>query len=98
MAWLVWLVAFHAQLSHAADYRQKVAQSWVRSGFATCVRIRESGDGRGSRNLYGMLDTTWQSVGGRGRPQDAPRREQDYRAYILFQRSGTAPWRPYDGC
>jgi len=70
---------------------------WLHSSFAQCVRIRESGNGRGSSNIYGMLEG-WQAAGGHGNAKDASRAEQDYRAWILYRRYGTAPWRPYDGC
>ena len=70
---------------------------WLHSSFANCVRTRESGNGRASSNLYGMLEG-WQAAGGKGNAGNATRAEQDYRAWILYRRYGTAPWRPYDGC
>ncbi|GAA4314303.1 hypothetical protein GCM10023086_35520 [Streptomyces venetus] len=64
-------------------------------GLAAC----ESGgrpDAVDSSGTYGGLyqfDTqTWQSLGGRGRPQDAPAAEQTYRAKKLYVRQGTSPW------
>ncbi|MFJ7334898.1 ubiquitin-like domain-containing protein [Streptomyces sp. NPDC101116] len=64
-------------------------------GLAAC----ESGgrpDAVDSSGTYGGLyqfDTrTWQSLGGRGRPQDAPAAEQTYRAKKLYVRRGTSPW------
>ncbi|MFC8989033.1 ubiquitin-like domain-containing protein [Streptomyces sp. NPDC057115] len=42
--------------------------------------------------LYQFDTRTWQSLGGRGRPQDAPAEEQTYRAQQLYARSGTSPW------
>ncbi|MFJ2392921.1 ubiquitin-like domain-containing protein [Streptomyces sp. NPDC087843] len=65
------------------------------SGLAAC----ESG-GRAaavdSSGTYGGLyqfDThTWHSLGGSGRPQDAPAREQTMRAKKLYVRRGAAPW------
>ncbi|MFD8236020.1 ubiquitin-like domain-containing protein [Streptomyces sp. NPDC059696] len=64
-------------------------------GLAAC----ESGgrpDAVDSSGTYGGLyqfDTrTWQALGGRGRPQDAPAAEQTYRAKKLYVRRGTAPW------
>ncbi|CAL9512406.1 ubiquitin-like domain-containing protein [Streptomyces sp. enrichment culture] len=42
--------------------------------------------------LYQFDTRTWQSLGGRGRPQDAPAAEQTYRAQQLYARSGTSPW------
>jgi hypothetical protein len=44
-----------------------------------------------------MLDG-WQAAGGQGRAENATRAEQDYRAWVLYERYGTSPWRPYDGC
>ncbi|WP_432116992.1 ubiquitin-like domain-containing protein [Streptomyces sp. bgisy032] len=64
-------------------------------GLATC----ESGgrpDAVDPSGTYGGLyqfDTrTWQSLGGRGRPQDAPAAEQTYRAKKLYVRRGAGPW------
>lgn len=71
---------------------------WVNGAFATCVRLRESGNGRASGDLYGFLPSTWASVGGRDSVYTAPRAEQDYRAWLLWLRDGPWPWRPYDGC
>lgn len=64
-------------------------------GLAAC----ESGgrpDAVDSSGTYGGLyqfDTeTWQRLGGRGRPQDAPPAEQTMRAKKLYVRQGTSPW------
>jgi hypothetical protein len=35
---------------------------------------------------------TWASVGGHGDPAQAPEREQDYRAALLYSQSGSSPW------
>ncbi|WP_344605483.1 ubiquitin-like domain-containing protein, partial [Streptomyces glaucus] len=42
--------------------------------------------------LYQFDIRTWRSVGGRGRPQDAPAAEQTYRAKKLYLRQGASPW------
>ncbi|UXY20283.1 ubiquitin-like domain-containing protein [Streptomyces cynarae] len=42
--------------------------------------------------LYQFDRRTWRSLGGSGRPQDAPAEEQTYRAKKLFTRQGTSPW------
>ncbi|WP_234376861.1 resuscitation-promoting factor [Streptomyces sp. TP-A0356] len=42
--------------------------------------------------LYQFDRRTWHSLGGSGRPQDAPAEEQTYRAKKLFARQGTSPW------
>ncbi|MGQ4363449.1 ubiquitin-like domain-containing protein [Streptomyces sp. SAS_272] len=64
-------------------------------GLAAC----ESGGRPGavdSSGTYGGLyqfDTrTWQSLGGSGRPQDAPAAEQTLRAKKLYVRRGASPW------
>ncbi|MEV5341147.1 ubiquitin-like domain-containing protein, partial [Streptomyces sp. NPDC052676] len=64
-------------------------------GLAAC----ESGgrpDAVDASGTYGGLyqfDTrTWHSLGGSGRPQDAPAAEQTYRAKKLYLRHGAAPW------
>lgn len=44
------------------------------------------------RGLYQFSISTWQSVGGSGDPINASPAEQTYRAYLLYQRSGSAPW------
>ncbi|MFJ8327407.1 ubiquitin-like domain-containing protein [Streptomyces anulatus] len=42
--------------------------------------------------LYQFDTRTWQSLGGSGRPQDAPAAEQTYRAKKLYVRRGASPW------
>ncbi|MEV5874433.1 ubiquitin-like domain-containing protein [Streptomyces sp. NPDC052101] len=64
-------------------------------GLATC----ESG-GRPSAvdpsgtfgGLYQFDALTWHSLGGSGRPQDAPAEEQTFRAKKLYTRRGATPW------
>lgn len=41
---------------------------------------------------YQFSPDTWASVGGKGLPSDAPEAEQDYRAALLYERSGPGPW------
>ncbi|ELS53894.1 resuscitation-promoting factor [Streptomyces viridochromogenes] len=64
-------------------------------GLAAC----ESGgqpDAVDSSGTYGGLyqfdAQTWRSLGGKGRPQDAPAAEQTMRAKKLFVRQGASPW------
>ncbi|MET7858377.1 ubiquitin-like domain-containing protein [Streptomyces sp. NPDC005318] len=64
-------------------------------GLAAC----ESGgrpDAVDSSGTYGGLyqfDTqTWHTLGGRGRPQDAPAPEQTFRAKKLYVQRGASPW------
>lgn len=64
------------------------------------VRLRQcensgsytSRPGHHYRGAYQFDRSTWNSVGGQGDPADAPKREQDYRAYLLFLDRGRAPW------
>ncbi|WP_199889423.1 resuscitation-promoting factor [Streptomyces badius] len=42
--------------------------------------------------LYQFDTQTWQSLGGSGRPQDAPAAEQTYRAKKLYAQRGASPW------
>ncbi|MFF2997324.1 ubiquitin-like domain-containing protein [Streptomyces sp. NPDC057950] len=65
------------------------------SGLAAC----ESGgrpaavDASGNYGGLYQFDThTWRSLGGSGRPQDAPATEQTMRAKKLYVRRGAAPW------
>jgi hypothetical protein len=50
------------------------------------------GGGGAYRGKYQFDYGTWASVGGSGDPAAAPESEQDARAAMLLQRSGTAPW------
>jgi hypothetical protein len=78
-----------------------VPPAWWLHGPGNCIRIYESTDGRGSTNLYGMLDG-WTAAGGDTTPDawHASRTEQNYRAYILWRRYGWQPWtgRTRDHC
>ncbi|MFD5075852.1 ubiquitin-like domain-containing protein [Streptomyces sp. NPDC058371] len=42
--------------------------------------------------LYQFDTRTWHSLGGSGRPQDAPAAEQTFRAKKLYVRRGASPW------
>ncbi|WP_330345172.1 ubiquitin-like domain-containing protein [Streptomyces longwoodensis] len=42
--------------------------------------------------LYQFDTRTWHTLGGSGRPQDAPAAEQTYRAKKLYARRGASPW------
>ncbi|MER6996852.1 ubiquitin-like domain-containing protein [Streptomyces sp. NPDC000410] len=42
--------------------------------------------------LYQFDTATWRSLGGKGRPQDAPASEQTYRAKKLYVQRGSSPW------
>ncbi|MEU9387822.1 transglycosylase family protein, partial [Streptomyces sp. NPDC048279] len=42
--------------------------------------------------LYQFDAHTWHSLGGKGRPQDAPAEEQTFRAKKLYTKRGSTPW------
>jgi peptidoglycan hydrolase-like protein with peptidoglycan-binding domain len=44
------------------------------------------------RGKYQFAQETWESVGGKGDPAEASEAEQDKRAVILYEQSGTSPW------
>lgn len=44
------------------------------------------------RGKYQFDFGTWESVGGSGDPAAASEPEQDYRAALLYSRSGSSPW------
>jgi hypothetical protein len=50
------------------------------------------GGGGQFRGKYQFTRETWQSVGGSGDPAAAPEAEQDRRAAMLYQRSGSSSW------
>jgi len=50
------------------------------------------GGGGAFRGKYQFDRGTWASVGGGGDPAAAPEAEQDYRAALLYARSGSSPW------
>jgi transglycosylase-like protein len=41
---------------------------------------------------YQFSVQTWRSVGGKGKPHQAPAAEQDYRALYLYRMRGWQPW------
>lgn len=101
MKWLATLAVLFGLLVPAAEAKTTWPRPpgwWLNSSYMTCVRIRESGNGRASTNLYGMMDG-WRAAGGYGSAWSASFEEQHYRAWILWRRYGChQPWGRYDGC
>ena len=60
----------------------------VPSGFASCVAMRESTNGAGSSNIYGI-----EGAGGQGSLA-----EQKQAFAQMYGARGSQPWAPYDGC
>jgi resuscitation-promoting factor RpfB len=79
------------------------AQTSARSGSTASPQLQaiaqcESGGdyttdtGNGFYGAYQFTQETWASVGGSGLPSEAPPAEQDQRAQMLLEQSGTSPW------
>jgi hypothetical protein len=60
----------------------------VPASFAACVALRESTDGAGSSNIYGIL-----GPGGQGTLA-----QQKEAFSQMYAARGAEPWAPYDGC
>lgn len=78
-------VASTASVSSSSSYSDVPG---VPSSFAACVAERESSNGAGSSNIYGIQ-------GGGGDGSLASQKEAFAQMYAD---RGTEPWAPYDGC
>ena len=63
----------------------------VPSSFAACVAMRESTNGAGSSNIYGILPMNGYSSG-----MSVAAQKQLFSQ--MYQAQGSAPWSQYDGC
>ena len=69
------------------------------SAFEQCVAWRESSDTPTDPDgLFGLLPSTWQSLGYSGTAGEASVAVQEQAFSRLYAQDGTAPWAPYDGC
>jgi LysM repeat protein len=70
------------------------------SSFQQCVAWRESGNNptASSAGLYGILPSTWASLGYSGTAGEASVAQQNQAFQQLYAQYGTSPWAPYDGC
>jgi LysM repeat protein len=70
------------------------------SSFQQCVSWRESGNNptASSSGLYGILPSTWASLGYSGTAGSASVAQQNQAFQQLYAQAGTSPWAPYDGC
>ena len=88
--------------NQAAEYAEALAAAQPYaggSGALASIRACESGGDYGAvsssgtyRGAYQFDDATWQSVGGSGDPAAASPAEQDMRAQMLYEQSGSSPW------
>jgi LysM domain-containing protein len=69
------------------------------SSFEQCVAMRESSDTPTDPDgLFGMLPSTWESLGYSGTAGEASVAEQKAAFSKLYAEEGAQPWAPYDGC
>ena len=70
------------------------------SAFERCVAWRESGNNptASSAGLFGILPSTWASLGYPGTAGSSPVSLQMAAFNKLYAMYGTSPWAPYDGC
>jgi hypothetical protein len=86
--------ALRAKARKRAAARKSVASPQLQA-IAACEsggNPSAIGGGGAYRGKYQFDYGTWASVGGSGDPAAAPESEQDARAAMLLQRSGTSPW------
>jgi LysM repeat protein len=69
------------------------------SSFEQCVAFRESTDTPTDPDgLFGILPSTWASLGYSGTAGEASVAEQEAAFNKLYAEDGAQPWAPYDGC
>jgi LysM repeat protein len=69
------------------------------SSFQQCVAWRESSDtATDPDGLYGILPSTWASLGYSGTAGEASVAQQNEAFQRLYAQDGTQPWAPSDGC
>jgi LysM repeat protein len=69
------------------------------SSFQQCVAWRESSDtATDPDGLYGILPSTWASLGYSGTAGEASVALQNEAFQRLYAQDGTQPWAPSDGC
>ena len=82
-----------------SDTSSSYSSSSTPSSFQSCVAWRESSDtATDPDGLYGMLPSTWQSLGYSGTAGEASVAEQNAAFQKLYAEDGTSPWAAYDGC
>ncbi len=65
---------------------------WYRLRMCESTNRYNINTGNGYYGAYQFDLSTWRSVGGTGRPDQASPTEQDYRALILYRNRGWEPW------
>jgi hypothetical protein len=85
--------------STPADTSAGTSSGSAPSSFQQCVAWRESSNTPTDPDgLYGILPSTWQSLGYSGTAGQASVAQQDQAFQRLYAQDGTSPWAQYDGC
>jgi hypothetical protein len=97
--------ARHAKVHHVAHVKPakpaKPASIFAgMSAFERCVAWRESGNNptASSAGMFGILPSTWASLGYPGTAGTSSVALQKQAFDRLYAQYGTSPWAPYDGC
>ena len=88
-ATVVTSAVFFTAGSAAAD---PSADDWYQLRMCESTNRYDINTGNGYYGAYQFDQSTWESVGGTGRPDQASPEEQDYRALILYRERGWEPW------
>jgi LysM domain/Transglycosylase-like domain len=84
--------------STPADTSAGTSSGSAPSSFQQCVAWRESSNTPTDPDgLYGILPSTWQSLGYSGTAGQASVAQQDQAFQRLYAQDGTSPWAQYDG-
>jgi hypothetical protein len=91
--------AKHAKVHHAAHAKHTSMFAGM-SAFERCVAWRESGNNptASSAGMFGILPSTWASLGYPGTAGTSSVALQKQAFDRLYAQYGTSPWAPYDGC
>lgn len=68
------------------------ADDWYQLRMCESSNRYDINTGNGYYGAYQFDLSTWRSVGGEGRPDQASASEQDYRALLLYRNRGWNPW------
>lgn len=81
-----------AQAMGGASRTDPGEAAWERLRFCESGGVYSINTGNGFYGAYQFDLQTWGTMGGTGRPSDAPYWEQDLRAKALYQTRGAQPW------
>jgi hypothetical protein len=81
-----------AVAQNASGHGDPGEAAWERLRFCESGGVYTTNTGNGFYGAYQFDLQTWASMGGQGRPSDAPYWEQDIRAKALYWARGAQPW------